>query len=107
MSDDLTKLREEFNKHQIENAHFESSTAAYIKDAAQDIKDVKMYMKESTGAQWAAVKELREGMATEKEERKVEDVKLKGRIDGYAKVVAILTTLTMLAAGAYIYVGVL
>lgn len=105
MSDDLSKLKEDFTKHQIENAHFESSTAAYIKDAAQDIKDVKMYMKESTGAQWAAVKELREGLAGEREERKVEDEKVKGKVNGYAKVVALLTTLTVLAAGAYIYIG--
>ncbi len=98
MSEDVDKLKDEFTKHQIENAHFESSTAAYIKNAAEDIRDITGKFTKATDAQWLAIKDLRDGLATEKEERKVElgvetsarkvdDTKLRGRIDGYAKVV--------------------
>ena len=98
MPDDIDKLREDFTKHQIGDAHFQAETAAYIKDAAQDIRDITGRFVKATDAQWLAVKDLRDGLATEKEQRKVElveeatareveDTKLKGRIDGYAKVV--------------------
>ncbi|KKL18562.1 hypothetical protein LCGC14_2474270, partial [marine sediment metagenome] len=40
MPDDIDKLREDFTKHQIGDAHFQAETAAYIKDAAQDIRDI-------------------------------------------------------------------
>ena len=96
--DHKCEVRKEFTEHQISDARFQAETAAYIKDAAQDIKDITGRFIKATDAQWLAIKDLRDAHATEKEERKVElvkeatarkvdDEKLKGRIDGYAKVV--------------------
>ena len=98
MSDDVAKLREDFTKHQIADAKFEASTAAYIKNAAEDIRDITGRFIKATDAQWLAIKELREDQAQEAKNRavelgvetmarKVNDEKLKGRIDGYAKIV--------------------
>ena len=96
---DLDKLREDFNEHKVDDARFEASTAAYIKNAAEDIRDITGQFTKATDAQWLAIQEVREDQAQEAKDRavelgkettarKVEDEKLKGRIDGYAKVVA-------------------
>ncbi len=98
MADDLDKLREDLNQHKVDDARFEASTAAYIKNAAEDIRKITGQFTKATDAQWSAIKELRKDGAAERENRrvelanettarKVEDEKLKGRIDGYAKVV--------------------
>lgn len=98
MPDDIAKLREDLNQHKVDDARFEASTAAYIKNAAEDIRDITGRFIKATDAQWLEIKELRKGQAQEAKDRavelavettarKVDDEKLKGRIDGYAKVV--------------------
>jgi len=87
MPEDLDKLKDEFNKHLIADAHFESSTAAYIKNAAEDIGDIKTSIENITHSHLTAIKSLTKGLSDEATERKVDDTKLRGRIDGYAKVV--------------------
>ena len=95
--DHKCEVRKEFTEHQIADARFQAETAAYIKDAAQDIRDITGRFTKATDAQWLALKELNDGLAAEREQRKVElgkettarkvdDEKLKGRMDGYAKV---------------------
>ncbi|KKM68065.1 hypothetical protein LCGC14_1464620 [marine sediment metagenome] len=98
MPDDISKLREDLNQHKVDDARFEASTAAYIKNAAEDIRDITGRFTKANDAQLLAMKGLTDGLAAEREQRKVElvkeatareveDTRLKGRIDGYAKVV--------------------
>lgn len=101
MSEDLAKLREDFNKHQIADARFESSTAAYIKNAAEDIRDITGQFTKATDAQWDAIKELGTGLATEREERMVSDTKQEGKLNTYAKVVGLLISITLIVIGSY------
>ena len=116
MADDLDKLREDFNEHKVDDARFEASTAAYIKNAAKDIRDITGTFTKATDAQWLAIKGLVDGLATEREQRKVElgkeakareveDTKLKGRIDGYAKVVGGISLFLGIVAGVLRLVG--
>jgi len=117
MADD-TKLREDFTKHQIADARFQAETAAYIKDAAQDIRDITGQFTKATDAQWLAIKELREDQAQEAKDRavelgvetsarKLEDTKLKGRIDGYAKVIGGISIFLGITAAILRFVGMI
>ena len=101
MAEELEKLKDEFNKHQIDNARFESSTAAYIKEAAQDIREIKEDFTKVADEQWTALKELNTGLATEREERMVSDTKMDGKLNTYAKVVGLLISITMIVIGSY------
>lgn len=104
MSDEITKLREDFTTHQIDEAGFRSEVSAYIKNAAQDINDIKNSFDKETDEQWAVLKELGTGLNTEREERKLADQDLKGniRMAGYARIVAVLTSITLLIVGGYL-----
>jgi hypothetical protein len=100
---DLDQLDKDFNDHRVDDARFRAETAAYIKDAAQDIRDIKNEFVKTNDEQWEALKELNKGLFQETTERKLEDEKLRSniRMAGYAKVVAILTSLTLITVGGY------
>ena len=104
MADEVGKLREDFTKHQINEAGFRSEVSAYIKDAAKDIGEIKTSIAASTTAQWTAIGLLKDALAEEGTERKVEDVKLKGniRMAGYTKIIAVLASLTLMVVGSYL-----
>ncbi len=104
MSEDITELRKDFTRHQIDEAGFRSEVSAYIKNAAEDIGEIRTSIKESTTAQWTAIDLLKNALADEETERKVEDVSLKGniRMAGYAKIIAVLASLTLMVIGSYL-----
>lgn len=106
MAEHKCEIREEFTRHQIDEATFRAETAAYIKNAAQDIKDIKESFDKSTDAQWVAIDTLKDGLASETKNRAVADTKLEGniRMAGYAKIISILSSLALMSAGAYIFV---
>ena len=101
---DLDQLNKDFNDHRVEDAKFRAETSAYIKDAAQDIKDIKVSFDASKTAQWEALTALKEGLSTETTERKVANTELKGniRMAGYTKIIAILASLTLMVVGSYL-----
>ena len=94
---DLDQLEKEFNDHKVKDAYFRAETAAYIKGAAEDIGEIKTSILAGTTAQWTAIDLLKDALADEETERKVEDVSLKGniRMAGYAKIITILTALVV------------
>lgn len=104
MMADLDQLERDFNDHRVEDAEFRAETATYIKGAADDIGEIKTSILAGTTAQWTAIDLLKEALATEKTERKVEDVSLKGniRMAGYTKIIAVLASLTLMVIGSYL-----